>query len=165
MARITFRGSEAMTKGELPRVGDIAPDFFVLGRDLSVKKLSDYKGSRVVLNIFPSVDTKVCSASVRFFNQQVSGLRNTKVLCISKDLPFALGRFCGAEGIESVDVLSDFRGDFSSKYDLELLNTPFKGLLSRSIIVIDEFGRITYTEQVPEISQEPNYNAVINILR
>lgn len=165
MARITFRGSEAMTKGELPRVGDIAPDFFVLGRDLSVKKLSDYKGSRVVLNIFPSVDTKVCSASVRFFNQQVSGLRNTKVLCISKDLPFALGRFCGAEGIESVDVLSDFRGDFSSKYDLELLNTPFKGLLSRSIIVIDELGRVIYTEQVPETSQEPNYNAVINILR
>lgn len=165
MARITFRGSEAITKGELPRVGDIARDFFVIGRDLSVKRLSDYKGSRVVLNIFPSVDTEVCSASVRFFNQQVSELRNTKVLCISKDLPFALGRFCGAEGIENVDVLSDFRGDFSSKYDLELLNTPIKGLLSRSIIVIDEFGRIAYTEQVPEISQEPNYNAVINILR
>lgn len=165
MARITFRGSEAMTKGDLPRVGDIAQDFFALGRDLSVKRLSDYKGSRVVLNIFPSIDTRVCSASVRFFNKQVSELRNTKVLCISKDLPFALGRFCGAEGIENVEVLSDFRGDFSSKYDLELLNTPFKGLLSRSIIVIDELGRVIYTEQVPETSQEPDYNAVINILR
>lgn len=165
MANITFRGTPATTKGNLPKVDEIAPDFKVVSKDLTEKSLSDYKGSRVVLNIFPSIDTGVCASSVRTFNQQVASLKNTKVLCISKDLPFAIGRFCGAEGIENVEVLSDFRGDFSQKYPIEFIDTPVKGLLSRSVIVLDENAKVLYTEQVSETGNEPNYQAVFSILK
>lgn len=146
MAEITFKGMPAKTVGSLPKVGSEAPDFQAVATDLSRKRLSDYRGSRVVLNIFPSVDTGTCAMSVRKFNEQASGLKNTKVLCISKDLPFAQGRFCGAEGIENVEVLSDYLGDFSKHYALEFLDTPLQGLLSRSVIVLDEQGRVVYTE-------------------
>ena len=111
------------------------------------------------------MDTGVCAASVRKFNQEASSLNNTKVVCISKDLPFAIGRFCGAEGIQNVEVLSDFRGDFSNKYPLELLDSPLKGLLSRAIIVLDENQKVIYTEQVPETTDEPNYQAVLELLK
>ena len=165
MAKITFHNEPATTKGELPAVGSQAINFTVVGSDLKEKSLSDYKGHRVVLSIFPSVDTGVCAASVRKFNQEASSLNNTKVVCISKDLPFAIGRFCGAEGIQNVEVLSDFRGDFSNKYPLELLDSPLKGLLSRAIIVLDENQKVIYTEQVPETTDEPNYQAVLELLK
>lgn len=164
MARITLAGNPATTLGELPMLGTIAPNFSVVNKEMATKFLADYQGSRLILNIFPSIDTGVCAAAVRRFNEEVSKLRNTKVLCISKDLPFALHRFCGAGGIQNVEVLSDFRGDFSSKYPLALLDTHMKGLLSRCIIVLDETGRVIYTEQVPEIKTEPNYQAIFAIL-
>jgi Peroxiredoxin len=165
MAKITFHNEPATTAGELPKVGSIAANFMAVSTDLKEKSLSDYKGHRIVLSIFPSVDTGVCAASVRRFNQEANNLKNTKILCISKDLPFAMARFCGAEGLKNVEVLSDFRGDFSSKYHVELLDTPLKGLLSRAIIVIDENETVIYTEQVDEITNEPDYEAVLNVLK
>ncbi len=165
MAKITFHNEPATTAGELPKVGSIAANFMAISSDLKEKSLSDYKGHRIVLSIFPSVDTGVCAASVRRFNQEANNLKNTKILCISKDLPFAMARFCGAEGLKNVEVLSDFRGDFSSKYHVELLDTPLKGLLSRAIIVIDENETVIYTEQVDEITNEPDYEAVLNVLK
>ena len=165
MAKITFHNEPATTAGELPKVGSIAANFMAVSSDLKERSLSDYKGHRIVLSIFPSVDTGVCAASVRRFNQEANNLKNTKILCISKDLPFAMARFCGAEGLKNVEVLSDFRGDFSSKYHVELLDTPLKGLLSRAIIVIDENETVIYTEQVDEITNEPDYEAVLNVLK
>ena len=165
MAKITFHNEPATTAGELPKVGSIAANFMAVSSDLKEKSLSDYKGHRIVLSIFPSVDTGVCAASVRRFNQEANNLKKTKILCISKDLPFAMARFCGAEGLKNVEVLSDFRGDFSSKYHVELLDTPLKGLLSRAIIVIDENETVIYTEQVDEITNEPDYEAVLNVLK
>lgn len=165
MAQITLQGSLANTQGELPRLGEVAPNFVAFAIDLSEKSLSDYRGSRVVLNVFPSVDTSVCAASVRKFNQEVASLPNTKVVCISKDLPFAQSRFCVAENIANVDVLSDFRGDFEQKYPVVFADSSYKGLLSRAIIVLDEFQRVIYTEQVSETANEPNYQAIFNLLR
>ena len=164
MAQITFKGILANTQGTLPQVGSVAPNFVLVANDLSEKSLADYKGNRIVLNIFPSIDTGTCATSVRRFNQEVSNLKNTKVLCISKDLPFAQSRFCGAEGIDNVEVLSDFRGDFQANYGLVFTDTPLKGLLSRSIIVLDQDGKVIYTEQVAETTQEPNYQQVIKVL-
>lgn len=164
MAQITFKGTPANTQGSLPKEGSVAPNFVVVANDLSEKSLADYKGSRIVLNIFPSIDTGTCATSVRRFNQEASNLKNTKVLCISKDLPFAQSRFCGAEGIVNVETLSDFRGDFQAKYGLVFIDTPLKGLLSRSIIVIDQDGKVLYTEQVAETTQEPDYQKVIEVL-
>ena len=154
MAYITFHNEPASTAGELPKVGTIAANFVAVGGDLKEKSLSDYQGQRVVLNIFPSVDTGVCAASVRRFNQEAANLPNTKVLCISKDLP-----------VNNVEVLSDFRGDFSKKYPLELLDTPLKGLLSRAVIVLDGEDRVLYTEQVEEITHEPDYEAALSALK
>lgn len=165
MAKITFHNEPATTAGELPKVGSIATNFVAVGKDLKEKSLSDYQGQRIVLNIFPSVDTGVCAASVRRFNEEAGKLSNTKVLCISKDLPFAMARFCGAEGLTNVEVLSDFRGDFSKKYPVELLDTPLKGLLSRAVIVLDEEYRVIYTEQVEEITDEPDYKAALEALK
>ena len=164
MAKIKFHDEPATTKGELPKVGEIATDFTLVATDLTEKSLSDYRGKRLVLSIFPSVDTGVCAASIRKFNQEAAKLKNTKVLCISKDLPFANKRFCGAEGIENVETLSDFRGDFSAKYPVELLDSPLRGLLSRCIIVLDENHKVIYTEQVAETTNEPNYQAVLDVL-
>ncbi|WP_312322753.1 thiol peroxidase [Soonwooa sp.] len=157
MANITFKGNPIHTVGNLPEVGTQAKDFTLVASDLSEKKLSDYKGKKVVLNIFPSIDTGVCAASARHFNQDASSLDNTVVVNVSRDLPFALSRFCAAEGLSNVDVLSDFRGSFGEDYGVTLEDSPLHGLLSRAVVVVDENGKVIYTEQVPEIGQEPNY--------
>lgn len=165
MATITLKGNEIHTNGNLPETGKKAPDFELVGADLSVSKLSNYKGSKVILNIFPSIDTGICAASARTFNKEASGLTNTKVLCVSRDLPFAQGRFCAAEGLEDVINLSDFRtGQFGKDYGLEIVDGPMQGLHSRAVIVVDEEGTVVYTEQVPEIVQEPDYAAALKML-
>ncbi|MFS4469160.1 thiol peroxidase [Maribacter sp. 2210JD10-5] len=165
MASVTLKGNTINTLGTLPAVGSKAPDFQLTKNDLSSVKLSDYEGSRVVLNIFPSVDTGTCAQSVRQFNQEAAELDNTMVLCISKDLPFAQARFCGAEGIENVEMLSDFRdGNFGKAYNLEFTDGPLAPLHSRAVVVIDENGKVLYNEQVPEIVDEPNYKAALESL-
>jgi len=165
MANITIGGNPITTTGTLPAIGTQAPDFSMVKTDLSVSTLADYKGSKVILNIFPSVDTGVCAASVRHFNEKASTLENTKVLCISRDLPFAQNRFCGAEGLDNVINLSDFvDGSFGKTYGLEINQGAFNGLHSRVIIILDENGVITYTEQVPEIGQAPNFDAALAAL-
>jgi thioredoxin-dependent peroxiredoxin len=165
MAQITLQGNAIHSIGELPAIGSQAKDFSLVSSDLSEKSLDNYKGKKVVLNIFPSIDTGVCAASARRFNQEASSLGNTVVVNISKDLPFALGRFCAAEGLDNVDVLSDFRGTFGTDYGVILTDSPLKGLLSRSVIILDETGKVTYTEQVPEIVQEPNYEEALAVLK
>ena len=143
----------------------MAPDFCLTKGDLSDAKLSDYKGKRVVLNIFPSIDTGVCAQSVRTFNKKASSLDNTVVLCISADLPFAQGRFCGAEGLENVVTLSTFKSpDFGKDYGCLLVSGALKGLMSRCVVVLDEEGKVLYTEQVEEITHEPNYDQAIAAL-
>ncbi|SEB40750.1 thiol peroxidase (atypical 2-Cys peroxiredoxin) [Tenacibaculum sp. MAR_2009_124] len=165
MATINLKGNPIETVGNLPNLNEKAPEFTLTASDLSDKKLSDFTGTKLVLNIFPSVDTGTCAASVREFNKKASELNNTKVVCISKDLPFAQGRFCGAEGIENVIMLSDFRdGNFGKEYGLEITTGPLKGLHSRCIVVIDEKGNVVYTEQVDEIVDEPNYVKALNAL-
>lgn len=165
MATVTLKGNEIKTSGNLPEVGTKAPDFRLTATDLSTKSLSDFTGSKLVLNIFPSVDTGTCAQSVREFNREASELKNTKVLCISKDLPFAHARFCGAEGLENVISLSDFKtGNFGKDYGVDFINGPLEGLLSRSIVVLDENGTVKYTEQVSEITNEPNYKAALESL-
>ena len=165
MATITLGGNPIHTNGELPTVGSKAPDFQLVKTDLSVVSLSDFAGSKLVLNIFPSVDTGVCATSVRTFNQKASSLENTKVLCISRDLPFAQKRFCGAEGIENVENLSDFKeGDFGKNYGLTMTDGPLAGLHSRVVIVVDENGMVTHSQQVPEIADEPNYETALAAL-
>ena len=165
MAKITLKGNPIKTVGKLPKVGKKAPAFKLVKNDLSVAKLKDYKGSKVILNIFPSLDTGTCATSVRKFNEAAAKLENTKVLCVSRDLPFAQTRFCGAEGIENVETLSDFAaGKFGRKYKLTIKNGPLANLHSRAIVVINEEGVVTYTEQVPEIVDEPNYEAALAAL-
>jgi|SRR5690554_4231766 len=161
MSTITFHGDPVKTAGSLPPVGENAKDFTLVAGDLSEKSLSDYKGKNIILNIFPSINTGVCATSVRKFNKDASNLDNTVVLCISKDLPFAQSQFCAAEGIENVEMLSDFRTHFGEEYGVQMEDGPLKGLLSRSVIVINPEGKVTYTEQVPEITQEPNYDAAL----
>ncbi|WP_337059051.1 thiol peroxidase [Elizabethkingia meningoseptica] len=165
MANITLKGNAISTVGNLPSVGEQLKDFTLVSADLAEKTLADYKGKKVVLNIFPSIDTGVCAASARKFNQEASGLDNTGVVNVSKDLPFALGRFCAAEGLNNVDTLSDFRGHFGSDYGVTLSDSPLQGLLSRAVVVADENGKVVYTEQVPEITQEPDYNAALEALK
>ncbi|WP_299104155.1 thiol peroxidase [uncultured Tenacibaculum sp.] len=165
MAAITLQGNPVNTIGNLPKVGEKSPNFELVAGDLSRKSISDFKGQKLVLNIFPSVDTGTCATSVRKFNEQAAGLDNTKVLCISKDLPFAQGRFCGAEGIENVVMLSDFvDGNFGKNYGLEITDGPLTSLHSRCIVVVNEEGVVTHTEQVPEIVDEPNYEAALKAL-
>ena len=165
MASITLGGNPIHTSGELPKVGSQAPDFKLVKNDLSIATLADLKGSKLVLNIFPSIDTGTCATSVRKFNQTASQLENTKVLCISRDLPFAQKRFCGAEGLENVINLSDFKsGSFGKDYGLEITDGVLAGLHSRVVLVVDENGTVTYTQQVPEIADEPNYDAAIAAL-
>ncbi|MBN8566352.1 MAG: thiol peroxidase [Flavobacteriales bacterium] len=165
MATITLGGNPIHTNGELPLKGSKAPDFQLVKTDLSTTTLSDYAGSKLVLNIFPSIDTGVCATSVRTFNQKASSLQNTKVLCISRDLPFAQKRFCGAEGIENVENLSDFKnGSFGVQYGLTITDGPLAGLHSRVVIVLDENGVVLHAEQVPEIAQEPNYDDALACL-
>lgn len=166
MAKITLGGNPAETNGELPAVGSKAPEFTLTGMDLSDVKSNDFDGKNMVLNVFPSVDTNVCATSVRTFNAEAASLDNTVILNISKDLPFAQKRFCGAEGIENAITLSEFKNNhFSDAYGLRIIGGAFDGLHSRVIVVIDTEGNIKYTEQVPEIGQEPNYKAALAALK
>lgn len=165
MADITLKGNAINTIGNLPEIGSKAPDFKLTAGDLSHKSLADFSGKNIILNVFPSVDTGTCAMSVREFNKKAAKLENSVVLCISKDLPFAQARFCGAEGIENVVMLSDFAdGNFGKSYELEITNGPLANLHSRVIVVIDKNGNVLYTEQVPEIVDEPNYEAALNAL-
>ena len=165
MATVTLKGNNLNTSGDLPEIGSKAPDFFLTATDLSVHTLSNYKGSKVVLNIFPSIDTGTCAQSVRTFNKEASELENTKVLCISHDLPFAHARFCGAEGLENVITLSDYKdGNFGKSYGLNFVDGPLEALHSRCIVVLDENGTVKYTEQVGETVDEPNYKAALEAL-
>ena len=165
MASITLGGNPIHTNGELPAVGSKGTDFNMVKTDLGTATLADFAGSKVVLNIFPSIDTGTCAASVRKFNEKASALANTKVLCISRDLPFAQKRFCGAEGLENVINLSDFKeGSFGKNYGLEITDGPLAGLHSRVVIVLDENGTILHAEQVKEIADEPNYDAALAVL-
>ena len=165
MATTAFEGSPVTTSGELPAVGAAAPDFTLTGTDLSDVKLSDFAGKRVVLNVFPSVDTGVCAASVRKFNEIAAGLDNTVVVTVSRDLPFALARFCGAEGIENVVATSAFRSSFGEDYGVVQQDGPLAGLLARSVLIINEQGKVAYTQLVPEIKQEPNYDEAVAALQ
>jgi thiol peroxidase len=165
MATVTLKGNNIHTSGNLPSVGSPAPNFMLVKNDLSTTTLADFKGQNLVLNIFPSVDTGTCATSVRTFNKQAVSLQNTKVLCISRDLPFAQARFCGAEGIENVVMLSDYRDNsFGKAYGLDFVDGPLHSLHSRCIVVINADGNVVYTEQVPETVDEPNYQAALEAL-
>ena len=162
---VLMGGKPVHTYSKLPAVNKQAPKFTLTGVDMKDQNLDSYKGKYLILNIFPSVDTGVCSASVRHFNEDAASLPNTVVLCISKDLPFAQKRFCGAEGIKNVVMLSDFRSDFGKIYGVEITDSAMKGLLSRAVVVIDPSGKIIYEEQVSDISHEPNYEAAIKAVK
>jgi thiol peroxidase len=164
MAQTTLGGNPVHTAGDLPTVGSATPSFTVTKADLSDVGPSDFSGKRLVLNIFPSIDTAVCSTSVRKFNELAAGLENTTVLCVSADLPFALNRFCGAEGISNVVTASTFRGDFGTAYGVEMIDGRLKGLLARSVVVLDEKGTVLHSQLVPAISDEPDYDAAIAAL-
>lgn len=165
MAITHFKGGAVNTNANLPAVGSQAADFALVKGDLSTLSLADLKGKKAVLNIFPSVDTGVCAASVRRFNKEAAGLENTVVVCISRDLPFAQARFCGAEGIENVINASEFRNaDFSTAYGVLEIDGPLAGLLARAVVVLDENGVVKYTELVNEITEEPNYEAALAAL-
>lgn len=165
MSQITLKDKKINTYGILPETGEKAPHFELIRTDLSSATLKDFKGKRVIMNIFPSIDTNVCAISVRNFNQRATQLTNTEVLCISRDLPFAQKRFVNDEGLNNVTNLSDFRqGDFGKDYGLEMLDGPMACLLSRVVIVLDEDGKVLYTEQVPDISEEPDYLAALKVL-
>ncbi|WP_046756081.1 thiol peroxidase [Kordia jejudonensis] len=165
MATVKLGENEFHTSGNLPKVGDKAPDFKLTTVNLETKTLDDYKGSRVILNIFPSIDTSVCATSVRTFDKEVAALENTKLLCISHDLPFALSRFSKDEGLENLEALSDFReGSFGKAYGLDLLDGPMQKLHSRVVVVLDEEGTVIHTEQVPNIADQPKYSKVLDLL-
>lgn len=159
-----FKAELVHTVGELPQVAQSAPDFELVSSELAPVRTADFSGRRVVLNIFPSVDTGTCAASVRRFNELAVGFEGTDVLCVSKDLPFAQARFCGAEGIENVSVASAFRSSFGEDYGVTMADGPLAGLLARSIVVLDAESNVIYTQLVPEIADEPDYDAVINLL-
>lgn len=166
MALVTLKGNPINTIGELPKVGSKAKPFKLIKTDLSSATLDSFSGQNLVLNIFPSVDTGTCAQSVRTFNQEATSLENTKVLCISSDLPFAQNRFCGAEGIENVVMLSDYAtSQFGKDYGVEMIDGPLFNLHSRAVVVVDSKGNIVHTEQVKEIVDEPNYTAAINALK
>ncbi|HHG84270.1 MAG TPA: thiol peroxidase [Bacteroidetes bacterium] len=162
MANIKFKGNDIETAGSLPAVGSMAPAFRLTGTNLADMSLEQFKGKRVVLNIFPSLDTGVCAMSTRRFNEEAQSLSNTVVLCVSKDLPFAHSRFCGAEGLEAVVSASEFKdASFSDAYGVLMTSGPLVGLMARAVVVLDADGKVVYTEQVPEILQEPNYEAAL----
>lgn len=165
MADITLKGNPIHSIGELPELGLTVKDFALVNEKLEVKTLSDYDGKKKIFNIFPSIDTGICAASARKFNKEAGALENTVVINVSKDLPFALGRFCAAEGLDHVETLSDFRGTFGYDYGVTLIDSPMKGLLSRAVIVTDEQGKVIYTEQVQEIAQEPDYDKALAALK
>ena len=163
MTKIAFKGNPINTSGSLPQVGDKAPDFTLVNTDLEEVKLSDFKGKTVVLNIFPSLDTGVCAASVRKFNEKAGSKYNTVILGISSDLPFAAGRFCSMEGIKNTIALSVFRDDsFAKDYGVLLVDGPMKGLTARAVIIVNPEGKVIYNQLVPEITEEPDYNSAID---
>lgn len=166
MTQFIHRGNTANTNGDLPIPGQTAPDFRLTKTDLSDAMLGSYEGKRIVLNIFPSIDTGTCAKSVREFNKLAASFSNTQVLCISKDLPFAQKRFCGAEGIDQVECLSEYKDDsFSRAYHVRIESgSSLVGLMARAVVVIDEQGKIIHSELVSDISQEPNYDAVAKVL-
>ncbi|TNF27401.1 MAG: thiol peroxidase [Deltaproteobacteria bacterium] len=163
MAKITLKGNEINTSGELPAVGSTAPDFKMVKADLTVANLGSF-GKKKVLNIFPSIDTGTCAMSVRQFNKMAAELNDVTVLCVSKDLPFAQKRFCGAEGLDKVETVSVFNSDFAKSYGLEILDGPLAGLCSRSVVILDENNKVIYTQQVTETADEPDYDAVLKAL-
>ncbi len=166
MATTKFKGNPVNTCGAIPAAGTKAPEATLTAADLSSVKISSLAGSKVVLNIFPSVDTSVCAASVRKFNEMASSLDNTKVLCISRDLPFAQKRFCGAEGIENVVMLSEMRdSSFGDAYGVTMVDGPLAGLFARAAVVVDATGQVAYSQVVPEITEQPNYDAVLDCLK
>ncbi len=162
MANITLGGTPATTVGDIAQIGDKLKDFTLVSPDMSSKTLAGFTGKKLVFNIFPSVDTGVCAQSIRTFNKEAASMENTVVLNISKDLPFAQKRFCGAEGIENVEMLAEYRNNnFSESYKVLISNGAFEGLMSRAVITANENGEVLYSEQVPEIGQEPNYQAAL----
>lgn len=165
MTTITLAGNPIDVSGVFPQTGASVADFVLVGNDLAEVKLSDFAGKRKVLNIFPSIDTGICATSVRVFNQQAANLANTVVLCISGDLPFAQARFCGAEGIENAKTLSAFRNrEFAEAVGVNIITGPLAGLTARAVIVLDENNNVLHSELVPEIKQEPNYEAALAAL-
>lgn len=166
METILFKGTPCHTYGRIPVAGDKAPEFKLTDKDLTDIRLSDMKGRRVVLNIFPSLDTPVCAASVRRFNAEAAGFDNTTVICVSMDLPFAMSRFCTAEGIKDLKVASAFRSpEFRKDYGVEMTDGPLAGLLARAVIIIDTDGTVIYSDLVEEITNEPDYKGAIYVLR
>jgi thiol peroxidase len=165
MAKITLKGSPLNTISNLPKIGQVAPNFRLTKKDLTWIDLSCYKGKKVILNIFPSIDTPVCASSVKKFNEAAAKVGNTSILCISMDLPFATGRFCGAEGVENVEMLSNFRGGtFGTDYGVRIVDGPLEGLFARAVVVINEKGIVMHSELVPEIAQEPDYDKALKAL-
>jgi thioredoxin-dependent peroxiredoxin len=164
MAEVTLRGNPIHTSGELPGVGTAAPDFTVTGSALGDVSKADFAGKKLVMNIFPSLDTPTCAQSVRTFNERAASLEDTVVLCVSADLPFAQNRFCGAEGIENVQTGSTFRSSFGADYGVTLVDGPLAGVLARAVVVVDADGSVAYTQLVPEIGQEPDYDAALAAL-
>jgi len=164
MTTVTFSGNPVQLKGALPAVGAAAPAFTLTAADLADKTLADFAGKRKVLNIYPSIDTGVCQQSVRTFNQRAAALNNTVVLCISADLPFAQARFCGAEGLDNVVTLSSFRSSFAQDYGVALADGALRGLTARAVVVLDENNKVLHVGLVPEITQEPDYNAALAVL-
>ncbi len=165
MAKITLQGNPINTFSDLPKIGSKAPEFKLTAGDLSDKALDQWKGKKIILNIFPSIDTSVCANSVRRFNAEASSLKNTVVLCISRDLPFAQARFCGAEGLDNVITLSSMKDEsFGKEYGVKIIDGPMESLLARSVLIVDEEGKIKYTQLVPEIVEEPNYEDVLSNL-
>lgn len=165
METVFFKGTPMQTSGKMPAVDSLAPGFMLVAKDLSEIRLSDYKGKRVVLNIFPSLDTDVCAASVRRFNKDASELPDTVVLCVSKDLPFAAARFCVANGIENVFTASGFRSDFGTEYGVEIIDGRLRGLYARALVVIDENGKVKGTSMCKEITEEPDYRFAETLLK
>ena len=166
MGTITFKGTEIHTCGDLPEKGKKAPDFTLTNTAMSDCKMADFAGRKLMLNIFPSVDTSVCAMSVRRFNEDAAGLGDVAVLCVSMDLPFAQERFCGAQKIENVQTLSAFRSpSFGEDYGVRIVDGPLAGLFARTVVGIDEQGMVIYTQQVPEIAEEPDYEAALQALR
>jgi thiol peroxidase len=164
MAQTALRGNPVNLVGDLPAVGDAAPSFSLTADNLSQVTAADFPGKNIVLNIFPSIDTPVCATSVRTFNERAAGLDDTVVLCVSADLPFAQKRFCGAEGIENVTTASSFRSDFGQAFGVTLADGPMAGLLARAVIVLDPLGEVVHSQLVPEIAQEPDYDAALGAI-
>jgi len=165
MSQITLKDKKINTYGSLPETGEKAPHFELVRTDLSTATLNDFKGKRIIMNIFPSIDNKVCATSVRSFNERVAKINNTTVLCISRDLPYTQKRFVSDEGLNNITNLSDFRqGDFGKDYGVEMIDGLMSGFLSRVVIVLDEEGKVLHSQQVPDISQEPDYLAAIKVL-